>query len=209
MPKTKAIECNACQKNIQTCQLSSVTDKMYCQPAYCNDCKPTKEMNKVRTFSKLCPKDHVLVASSASNSTSNVSLNAIDLNLFFNRENKQFSVPDCDIDNLSNLTEYVESHKLQTITSNNSFKNTFTVLFLNIRSIVNSLNFSKLEAILSNMNCKPDVISLTETWIQPSSSGPYKNLNGYNFVSNCRNSCKGGGVAFYFCDLDFMHANPY
>ena len=50
------------------------------------------------------------------------------------------------------------------------------------------------------MNCKPDVISLTETWIQPSSSGPYKNLNGYNFVSNCRNSCKGGGVAFYVKD---------
>ena len=151
MPKTKAIECNACQKNIQTCQLSPVTDKMYCQPAYCNDCKPTKEMNKVRTFSKLCPKDHVLVASSASNSTLNVAFNAIDFNLFFNRENKRFSIPDCDIDNLSNLTEYVESHKLQTITSNNSFKNTFTVLSLNIRSIVNSLNFSKLEALLSNL----------------------------------------------------------
>ena len=85
MPKTKAIECNACQKNIQTCQLSSATDKMYCQPAYCNDCKPTKEMNKVRTFSKLSPKDHVLVASSASNSTLNVALNAIDFNSFFNR----------------------------------------------------------------------------------------------------------------------------
>ena len=190
MPKTKAIECNACQKNTQTCQLTSVTDKMYRQPAYCNDCKPTEEMNKVRTFSKLCPKDHFLVASSASNSTSNVALNAIDLNLFFNRENKPFSIPDCDVDNLSNFTEYVECHKLQTITSNNNFKNTFTVLSLNIRSIVNSLKFSKLEALLSNMNCKPDVISLTETRIQPSSSGPYKNLNGYNFVSNCRNSCK-------------------
>ena len=190
MPKTKAIECNACQKNTQTCQLTFVTDKMYRQPAYCNDCKPTEEMNKVRTFSKLCPKDHFLVASSASNSTSNVALNAIDLNLFFNRENKPFSIPDCDVDNLSNFTEYVECHKLQTITSNNNFKNTFTVLSLNIRSIVNSLKFSKLEALLSNMNCKPDVISLTETRIQPSSSGPYKNLNGYNFVSNCRNSCK-------------------
>ena len=197
---TVLIECNACQKNIQTCQLSSVIDKMYCQPAYCIDCKPTKAMNKVRTFSKLFLKDHVLVASSASNSTSHVALNAIDLNLFFNRENKQFSIPDCDIDNLSNLTEYVESHKLQTITSNNSFKNTFTVLSLNIRSIVNSFNFSKLEALLSNMNCKPDVISLTESWIQPSSSGPYKNLNVYNFVSNCRSSYKGGGVAFYVKD---------
>ena len=55
---------------------------MYCQPAYCNDYKPTKEMNKVRTFSKLCPKDHVLVASSTSNSTSNVALNAIDFTYF-------------------------------------------------------------------------------------------------------------------------------
>ena len=70
--KQKTIECNACHKNIQTCQLSSVTDKMYRQPTYCNDCKPTKEMNKVGTFSKLCSKDHVLVTSSTRNSTSNV-----------------------------------------------------------------------------------------------------------------------------------------
>ena len=129
------------------------------------------------------------------------------LNLSFKGENKhkQFSISDCDIDNLSNLTEYVESNKLQTITSNNSFKNTFTVLSLNIRSIVNSFNFSKLEALLSNMNCKPDVISLSKTWIQPLSSGPYKNLNGYNFVSNCRNSCKGGGVAFYVKDKVYFN----
>ena len=91
---------------LRFCQLSSATDKMYCQPAYCNDCKSTEEMNKVGTFSKLCPEDHVLVASSASNSTSNVALNAIDLNLIFNRENKRFSIPDCDFDNLRNLTEY-------------------------------------------------------------------------------------------------------
>ena len=50
------------------------------------------------------------------------------------------------------------------------------------------------------MNCKPDVISLTETWTQPLFSDPYTNLNGNNFISNCRNSCKGGGVAFYVKD---------
>ena len=79
MHKTKAIECNACQKNIQTCQLSSATDKMYRQPTCCNDGKPTKEMNEVRTLSNPCPKDHILVTSSTSSSTSNVALNAVDL----------------------------------------------------------------------------------------------------------------------------------
>jgi len=36
---------------------------------------------------------------------------------------------------------------------------------------------------------KPDIISLTETWI------PYANLDGYNFILNCRQIHIGGGVA--------------
>ena len=66
--------------------------------------------------------------------------------------------------------------------------------------MANSFHFSKLEALLSNMSRKPDVISLTKTWIQPLSSCPYENLNGCNFVLNCRNSCEDGRVAFYVKD---------
>ena len=60
-------------------------------------------------------------------------------------------------------------------------------------------NFNKLEAFLANMEFKPDIISITETWIKPSSTGLYKNLEGYQFAwgSNCRKDCNGGGVAFF------------
>ena len=72
---------------------------------------------------------------------------------------------------------------------NNSFKNTFAALALNIRSMVNPLNLSKLEALILSMQCKPDVISISETWIKPKHSGPYNDLDGYKFVSNSRNAC--------------------
>ena len=47
------------------------------------------------------------------------------------------------------------------------------------------------------MQCKPDVISISKTWIRSTHFGPYNNLNGYKFVSNSRQACLGGGVAFY------------
>ena len=41
------------------------------------------------------------------------------------------------------------------------------------------------------MEFKPDAISITETWIKPSSPGPNKDLKGYYFVSNWRENCNG------------------
>ena len=76
-----------------------------------------------------------------------------------------------DIDSSLTLNEqYLESCEIKNLFFNNSFKNTFTALALNIRSIVNPLNFSKLEALILNMQCKPDVISICETWIRPTHS---------------------------------------
>ena len=50
---------------------------------------------------------------------------------------------------------------------------------------------------MQSLQCKPDVISVHETWIKPLHSGPYSNLDGYNFVSNCRKISRGGGVVFF------------
>ena len=86
---------------------------------------------------------------------------------------------------------------IKSLSFNNSFKNTFTVLALNIRSIANALNFSKLEALIVSLQCKPDVILVCETWIKPLHSKPYRNLDGYNFVSNCRKISSRGGIAFF------------
>ena len=82
---------------------------------------------------------------------------------------------DSELDNDSSLTlneQYLESCEIKNLSFNNSFKNTFTALALSIRSIANPLNFSKLEALILSMQCKPDVISICETWIRPTHFGP-------------------------------------
>ena len=33
--------------------------------------------------------------------------------------------------------------------------------------------------------------------MKPMHSGSYKNLDAYNFISNCCQKCIGGGIAFY------------
>ena len=73
----------------------------------------------------------------------------------------------------------------------------FFIISLNIRSFSNSLNFSKLEAFVHNLNPKPDIIAVTETWIHNNLLGPYCNLSDYVFISNSRKIVKGGGVGFY------------
>ena len=103
-----------------------------------------------------------------------------------------------DIDSSLTLNEqYLESCEIKNLSFNNSFKNTFTALGLNIRSIVNPLSSSKLEALIFSMQCKPDVISICETSIRPTHSKPYNNLDGYKFAWNSRKACLGGGVTFY------------
>ena len=43
-----------------------------------------------------------------------------------------------------------------------------------------------------------------ETWIKPLHSGPYSNLDGFNFVSNCRKILReGGGAVFVKNNLQF------
>ena len=56
------------------------------------------------------------------------------------------------------LDEYFETSQLETLSFGNSSKNTFFVLAINIRSIANINNFSRLEALLASLNFKPDLI---------------------------------------------------
>ena len=71
----------------------------------------------------------------------------------------------------------------------------------NMRSIVNLLNFSKLEAFIHNLELKPDIIAVTETWIQSNAPSPYYNLSGYVFVSNRRKSHRREGVDVYIKNI--------
>ena len=86
---------------------------------------------------------------------------------------------------------------------NKNKNKTFFSMCLNIRSLVNPHNFNKLECLISELQIKPDIIAINETWEKPSSSGQYKNLNGYNFISNLRLNSKGGG-----CNISIKELMP-
>ena len=89
---------------------------------------------------------------------------------------------------------------------NNNYR--FSTLCVNARSIVNLVNFTKIEGLIASLDYKPDVIGITETWEQPNSFGQYKCLPGYIFVSNGRMRKKSGGVGLYIKDsLNFYVCN--
>ena len=97
----------------------------------------------------------------------------------------------CDLDNNEDdiihlPDQYMDTCTLKSMYAANYPHGSFTYLCVNVRSLVNVQNFCKLEALVASMPFTLDIIGVTETWIQPNSTGPYKNLKGYNFVSNNR-----------------------
>ena len=100
-----------------------------------------------------------------------------------------------ELDDFLVRVEYVDSADILNAVSTDP--NSFRFLCVNVRSLVNNTNFSKLEALVSSLSIRLDVIAVTETWIQSSSAGPFKNLK---FISNNRLICRGGGVGLYIKD---------
>ena len=106
---------------------------------------------------------------------------------------------DEDVENLhfSNIDEqYVDVSSIKSLAFNNT-STSISVMCVNMRSLANLQNFSKLEALICSIELKPDIIPITETWTRPYISGPYNSLCGYNFASNCRKLSMGGGVGSY------------
>ena len=124
-----------------------------------------------------------------------------DLNSLFSierydRENSK------DQMNFLNESKYVCSSNIETVNFSDMGESieSFPIVSLNIRSIVNRTNFSKFEAFLASLSIKPMIIAVNETWIKTKSKGPYSKIEGYNFVQNCRKKKTGGGVAFYVAE---------
>ena len=76
-----------------------------------------------------------------------------------------------NIDNDFNYTNvlndlYVDAEEAKSLLNNNSTKNnhSFTTMCINARSLINPLNFTKLEGLVAALNYKSDVIGITETW---------------------------------------------
>ena len=69
-----------------------------------------------------------------------------------------------DPDNIYNFHEqYLEIQSTKSLIFDENACKTFFIISLNIRSLSNSLNFSKLEAFVHNLNPKPDITAVTET----------------------------------------------
>ena len=64
----------------------------------------------------------------------------------------------------SSVTEqYVELTSNDFLSFSSNSKSTFSAMCINMRSLVNSTNFAKLEAFVCNLSSKPDTICITET----------------------------------------------
>jgi len=93
--------------------------------------------------------------------------------------------------------KYIESNNLVSICRSQNLKNKFLSLNVNIRSLVKNNQFSSLESLVFSLKVQPHVIGINETWKKSTSSGNYKNLNGYSYISNYKSSNSGGGVGLF------------
>lgn len=79
--------------------------------------------------------------------------------------------------------------------------NKLIIALLNIRSIKNKIN--DLETLIDDLNEKPHIIIITESWLKEDEVKFY-NLNNYQTVSNCRINSRGGGILIFIRnDINF------
>ena len=83
-----------------------------------------------------------------------------------------------------------EEAKLLMENSSNCQIQPFSSICINVRSLVNPINYTKFEELIATLGYKPGVIGITETWESTNSSGHFKILPGYIFVSNPRKNIK-------------------
>ena len=137
----------------------------------------------------------------------NLTHSADGLNLMFSDSDQgsQNSNADLDFEALMSTSQYIDQYKLDDFVADEIPEGKLFALELNMRSLVNNANFTKLEALLSFMRYKPDIIYISETWKTSLSSGAFLNLPGYKFVHNSRLHFTGGEVALYVKDTIRFH----
>ena len=91
---------------------------------------------------------------------------------------------------------YLSSNEAAILLKNSS-ENTFSSICINMRSLINPNNFTKFECLISALDFSPHIIAVNETWEKPNSTGQYKHLKNYIYLSNPHKNNKCGGVALY------------
>ena len=71
----------------------------------------------------------------------------------------------------------------------------FQFVLQNFRSV--SKNLVEFEVYKNSMSQKPEVVCLTETWLNPSYNNNCFSLNGYQTIIASNRKKRGGGVAFF------------
>ena len=115
--------------------------------------------------------------------------------------NSLFDIPRTGDNNLDDslfdsCSQYINTLNIHDIAINDNFTNQFLGMNVNMKSFVNTANFTKLEALIFSLPRKPDIIAITETWVTTLYSGPYNNLDNYILVQNPRQNLKDGEVAY-------------
>ena len=126
---------------------------------------------------------------------------SFDLDMSVDYMNSLFDIPQTGNNNVDDsffdsCSQYINTSNIHDIAIIDNFTNQFHGMCVNMRSLVNTANFTKLEALIFSLSRKPDIIAITKTWVTPLNSGPYNNLDNYILVQNPRKNLKGGGVAF-------------
>ena len=98
--------------------------------------------------------------------------------------------------NFDVMSDYIslDQYKKKFPNQNNGM---LSIFHINIRSI--DSNLIQLETLLSNLPHSPDILALTETWLDDESKSNF-NFDGYNAFHIVREPHKHGGVSLYVRD---------
>ena len=118
-------------------------------------------------------------------------------NLFSDVDNEHTDITGHDLSVISDQESYILSSQISEFCEDLPEVDFTFAMSVNIRSLKNTLNFTKLETLILSMEIKPHLIGVCETWLSLDSTGMYQNLSGYDFISNPRILRTGGGVGFY------------
>ena len=120
------------------------------------------------------------------------------------------------VKNIDNSTKcnYYLPNELNKIINEESLSLNLSCFHLNCRSL--NKKVSDIQCLLDSINCRFDIVTFSETWLDDSSSSLHCNmLPGYSLYTSNRTGCKYGGVAafiksdFEFCTLDTFNSTTF
>ena len=125
-------------------------------------------------------------------------LGNLKFNPFDASSNIALSENNANIDNRSKINcEYYLPNDFKQQINQENLSNSFSIIHLNIRSIVNK--FESFKQLINSLTTPFQLIGLTETWLNDTNKDLFK-LKNYDFVNMNRSTKIGGGVGIYIAN---------